>query len=211
MEGVKTRYPEVDKITKGVATIQTFSVDTERARDFNFRLLLGGGRGFQTISAGDYVKLSVEGQLMMSDTPFEKRTNIEFLKNAKGRVMIAGLGIGLILNALKEKVESGEVTSIVVYEKYQDVIDLVADRYSDLPLEVRCEDILTYKPQKTEKYDTIYFDIWPNVCEDNLPEIAILHQRWKTHKEKGGWMDSWMSRYLRNERKASQRESRYWF
>lgn len=207
MEGVKTRYSELsDKVTKGVATIKPYSISVDQAASFNLRCLFNGN-GFAQISAGDYVKLYVDGELMMSDTPFERRTNYDFVKNAKGRIMIAGLGIGLILNALKKKVESGEVTSIVVYEKYQDVIDLVADRYSDLPLEVRHEDILIYKPKKEEKYDTIYFDIWPSVTVDNLPEIAMLHQRWKSHKEKGGWMSSWMVDYLRNERKASQR---YW-
>lgn len=205
MKGVKERYLGVDKITEGVATISAFSVSEEAAQQFNMSLLFGGGRGFQAIKSGDYVRLSVNGELMMSDTPFERRTNLAFVDNAKGRVMIAGLGVGLILNALKEKVLSGKVSSIVVYEKYQDVIDLVASRYSDLPLEVRCEDILTYKPSKEERYDTIYFDIWPTVSTDNLPEMALLHQRWKTHKEKGGWMSSWMVDYLRNERRASQR------
>ena len=210
MNGVKERYQEVDKIAKGVATISTFKVGEKEAEHFNLSLLFGGGRGFQAISKGEYVRLYVNGQLMMSDTPFERRTNIEFVRNAKGRVMIAGLGVGLILDAIKEKVQSGAVTSIVVYEKYQDVIDLVAERYSDLPLEVRCEDILAYKPTREERYDTIYFDIWPTVDEDNLPEMAMLHQRWKTHKEKGGWMSSWMVGYLRNERRAEQRGRYGW-
>lgn len=209
MQGIKDRYPGVDKITSGVATIKAFNITDEQATKFNLSVLMSGGHGFQCISKGDYVKLIVNGQLMMSDTQFERRTNMNFVQHAKGRVMIAGLGVGLILNAIKDKVESGEITSIVIYEKYQDVIDLVAHRYSDLPLEIRCEDILTYKPKKGEKYDTIYFDIWPEVCRDNLHEIATLHQRWKSHKEKGGWMDSWMAGYLRNERKAEQRSRWY--
>lgn len=205
MKGVRDRYVRVDKISAGVASISTFRVSDDDAKRFNLSLLFGGCGGSQAISPGEYVRLSVNGQLMMSDTPFERRTNSAFVHNARGRVMVAGLGVGLILDALKDKVQSGVVSSIVVYEKYQDVIDLVAGRYSDLPLEVRCEDILTYIPPKDERYDTIYFDIWPTVSEDNLPEIAMLHQRWKTHKEKGGWMSSWMVDYLRNERRASQR------
>lgn len=209
MDGVLNRYQGVDKISQGVATIKTFKVSEERAREANMRLLFGGGGWRDRVHSGEYVKLYVDGQLMMSDTHMERITNTEFVENAKGKVMIAGLGIGLILNALKEKVDKGEVTSIVVYEKYQDVIDLVGNRFKDLPLEIRCEDILAYKPEKGEMYDTIYFDIWPDVCTDNLPEMATLHQRWKTHKTKDGWMSSWRVDELRAKRKAEQR-SYYW-
>ena len=167
---------------------------------------------FMHMREGEYVKLIVNGELMMSDTYMERETNREFIRNAHGRVMIAGLGIGLILENLRDKVADGIVTSIVVYEKYQDVIDLVGNRYNDLPIEIRREDILEYKPQKGEMYDTIYFDIWPTISTDNLKDISMLHQRWKAHKPKDGWMDSWMRYYLRNIRERERREeNRYWF
>ena len=176
----------------------------------NIRTLMNYGSGMERVDSGDYVRLHVNGMLMMSDTRMEKITNTEFIKNAHGEVMIAGLGIGLILENLIPLYESGEVTRIVVYEKYQDVIDLVAHRYMDrLPLEVRCEDIMTYKPQKEEKYDTLYFDIWPDICEDNLKDIRILHNRWKSHKKKGAWMGSWMADFLRK-RRAAERRSSWW-
>lgn len=138
----------------------------------------------------------VDGVLMMSDTDMEKHTNEEFVRNAHGDVMIAGLGIGLILDNLEDKVRSGEIQSITVYEKYQDVIDLVYPKYKHLPLKVICQDILEYKPSKNETYDTIYFDIWPDINSDNLTEIKMLHNRWKFRKREGGWMDSWMKYYL---------------
>lgn len=210
MEGVINRYPDVDVVSQGVATLQTFHISEDDAQRANLATLFARGHYFERVYSGDYVKLYVEGQLMMSDTHMERLTNQEFVHQAHGKVMIAGLGIGLILNALQNKIQTGEVTSIVIYEKYQDVIEIVGPRYKDLPLEIRCEDILTYRPQKDEKYDTIYFDIWPSVCSDNLEQIAMLHQRWKTHKEKGGWMSSWMVDYLRQQRKEEQRQRYYW-
>ena len=206
MEGVAKNFSSTEK---GVAKIKKFTITEEGAKQANLSYMFGGGYALQRVSAGDYVKLSVDGVLMMSDTPMERRTNREFIEKAKGNVMIAGLGIGLILENLKPKIKSGEVKSIVVYEKFQDVIDLVYPIYSDMPLEVRHEDILTYKPPKGEEYDTIYFDIWPDISTDNLPEMALLHQRWKNRKRKDGWMNSWMRDYLVRERKAEQRESRY--
>lgn len=209
LQGVYKNYGE-DVTTQGVAKITRFHISEDEARMYNIRTLMSYGSGIERVDSGDYVRLHVNGMLMMSDTRMEKITNTEFIKNAHGEVMIAGLGIGLILENLIPLYESGEVTRIVVYEKYQDVIDLVAHRYMDrLPLEVRCEDIMTYKPQKEEKYDTLYFDIWPDVDEKNLDDIKVLHNRWKSHKKKGAWMGSWMADFLRK-RRAAERRSSWW-
>lgn len=203
MKGVANNFKDSENL--GVASVKRFTITEEQARYNNMRSLFSFEPYFMRVEAGEYVRLSVNGELMMSDTDMEKRTNMEFVRAARGEVMIAGLGIGLVLEALREKCQSGEVTKIVVYEKYQDVIDLVAWRYKDLPLEVRCADILEYKPIKGEMYDTIYFDIWPTICEDNLDDMAKLHQRWKSRKRKGGYMDSWMCHYLRARRAAERR------
>ena len=209
LQGVYKNYGE-DVATQGVAKITRFHISEDEARMYNIRTLMSYGSGIERVDSGDYVRLHVNGMLMMSDTRMEKITNTEFIKNAHGEVMIAGLGIGLILENLIPLYESGEVTRIVVYEKYQDVIDLVAHRYMDrLPLEVRCEDIMTYKPQKEEKYDTLYFDIWPDVNEKNLDDIKVLHNRWKSHKKKGAWIGSWMADFLRK-RRAAERRSSWW-
>lgn len=193
----------------GVAKLCAFSIDNERARMFNLQALFSGNGALQQISAGDYVKLYVNDVLMMSDTGMEKRTNTDFINNAHGDVMIAGLGIGLILHNLEEKVKTGKVTSVTVYEKYQDVIDLVAPYYKHLPITIKCVDILEYIPLKGETYDTIYFDIWPTIDTDHLKEIKLLHNRWKFHKRKGGWMDSWVKKFLQNESRKSYRS--YWW
>ena len=194
----------------GIACISAFSVDKESCRRMNLRALFNGNAGLEYISEGDYMRLHVDGTLMMSDTDMEKKTNWDFVHNAHGDVMIAGLGIGLILHNLEEKVKSGEVTSITVYEKYQDVIDLVAPYYKHLPLTIKCEDILEYKPPKNETYDTIYFDIWPTINTDNLNDIHMLHNRWKNRKRKGGWMDSWVKGYLQRQRQKENRSSYWW-
>lgn len=207
MDGVIKHYDKPTE-TIGVATVSHFFVDEDAARFANIRSMMNREESFMRLSAGDYVRLVVNGELMMSDTDMEKRTNTEFIANAKGRVMIAGLGIGLILENLRDKIANGVVTSIVVYEKYQDVIDLVGHRYKDLPIEIRCEDIMTYRPKKGEVYDTIYFDIWPTISTDNLDDMRKLHLRWKSHKTKDAWMNSWLRDHLRRMKRL---ESRYYW
>lgn len=207
LQGVVKNYAE-EITAQGIAEIKHFHISETEAQSFNLRRLMSHGNYVELVAAGDYVKLIVDGKLMMSDTPMEKRTNTEFIRFAHGEVMIAGLGIGLILENLIPLYESGKVTRVVVYEKYQDVIDLVAHRYTDrLPLEVRCQDIMTYRPPREEKYDTLYFDIWPEITEDNLKDIRILHNRWKNHKNPKAYMNSWMADFLRKRRAAERRSS----
>ena len=207
MEGVYNIFSLKENETKklGIATLRSFSISNEESKFYNLKSLLNGNGGFDCVTAGQYVKLSVNNILMMSDTDMEKRTNYEFISNAKGDVMIAGLGIGLILHNLEKKVKTGEVKSITVYEKYQDVIDLITPYYKHLPITVKCEDILNYLPPKEEMYNTIYFDIWPTINTDNLKDIRILHNRWKFHKRQDGWMDSWVKQKLQNMKREENR------
>lgn len=192
MEGVAQLYKnEVEE--RGVAKIKKYTISREDAQMFNLRCIFNN-HPTEMVSPGEYVRLSINGELFMTDTQMEKKTNEKFVNSANGEVMVAGLGIGLVLHNLRDSVKSGRVTKIVVYEKYQDVIDLVLPLYQDLPIVCKCEDILEYKPAKREVYDTIYFDIWPSITSDNLPEMRLLSNRWKNHlnrKNPECWMGSW--------------------
>ena len=208
MQGVAKNFPSCE-IQLGVAKVKRFMIKEEEAEMYNIRTLMSYGNAIERVDAGEFVKLYVNGVLMMSDTRMERLTNYDLIKNVHGEVMIAGLGIGLILENIIPLYKEGKITKVVVYEKYKDVIDLVAHRYLNrLPLEVRCEDILEYKPKKEEKYDTLYFDIWPNISTDNLEQIKLLHNRWKMHKKEGSWMNSWMAEFLRKRRREERREER---
>ena len=49
------------------------------------------------IPPGRYTRLMLHGSVMMSDTPSERISNRFFVMNAHGRILIAGLGLGLIV------------------------------------------------------------------------------------------------------------------
>ena len=123
----------------------------------------------QGISDGQYIRLFVDGDLMMSNTYMEKYTSAEFVRNAKGDVLICGLGIGLVIMPL---LESAEVTSITVVEKYQDVIDCVLPQIQKYDTQgklfVVCEDAFEFKT--SHRYDTIFIDIWPFINSDIYKE-----------------------------------------
>lgn len=194
----------------GYAELRKFEVDEKASNATLLRALLNGFRG-EYCSPGKYVKLYVYGELVMSDTNMEKNSNWEVVDKARGDVLLVGLGVGLLLHNLRQKIQEGVVRSVTVYEKEQDVIDLVAPYYKDIPnLKIVCRDIMGYRPPKEEKYDTIYFDIWPTIDYDrNLPEIRTLHNRWKFHKrDRNAFMNSWMKEYMQYRR--AQENKRWW-
>jgi len=71
-------------------------------------------RGRDTyIRPGRYARLHVGHVLMMSDTDMERRSNVQVVQQARGHVLIAGLG--MILHPILAK---PEVTRVTVVEKY---------------------------------------------------------------------------------------------
>jgi hypothetical protein len=140
---------------------------------------------------GRYTVLYVHGCLMMSDTAFEKLTNLDFVEQATGDVLIAGLGLGMVLLPVLAK---PDVTSVTVVELHQDVVDLVAPPIRRAAgadagkLKIIVSDIMSYKPRGA-KWDVVYFDIWPSICPDNLADMSTLHRRFARRARV--WIDSW--------------------
>lgn len=157
------------------------------------------------VPAGTYCQLYVDGQLMMSDTKAERRSNLEVLHRAQGEVLIAGLGIGMLLLPLLAK---PEVTQVTVLEKYREVIQLVephirriAGETDSKKLVIVEADVFRWRPDQGVRYDVLYFDIWPTICVSNLDEMTRLHRRFCRRKKPGGWMSSWKLHELRNKRR----------
>ncbi len=193
VEGVVPFFGEKEE--KGVAVISRFELTESDAR---FENIMSRSNYLFQLRSGTYCKLHINGELMMSDTPMERKSNLNFIENANGRVLIAGLGLGMvILNILDKE----EVTEVVVIEKYQDVVDLVEPKFTHPKLKVICSDIFYWKPEKGEKFDTIYFDIWAEVCQSNLADMTELHNKFKNKLNRANqksFMDSWMKKYIKS-------------
>lgn len=201
------KIPLGKSIEKGEAKISTYEFSEEKNPFYNMKVIMSGGH-MMRMDAGDYVRLEIENELMMSDTRMEKDSNREFCYEAKGRVLIAGLGIGLVLHNLTQSICEGKVTEIIVVEKSQDLIDLVSPYFQNNidKLKIIQGDIFEWSPTKGEKFNTIYFDIWPKISVDNLEEMKKLHRRFKRFLDRAHpcWMDSWMKKELQK-RKRQER------
>lgn len=147
------------------------------------------GVSFMVAQPGEYVRLVADGELQMSDTDMEWRTNMRFLKAAKGDVFVAGLGIGLVLVPLLKK---PEVKSVTVIERNPDVIALVAPHFKSEKLRVIEGDAkLPDKTLNGDKFDTVWLDIWSDFSSDNIVEMEALKQVYRKRVRRPGFVGCW--------------------
>lgn len=168
-------------------TVGDFSLSKFEIKSDDLYAILHG------IPCGKFVRLLHRGEVVMSDTDMEKRTNANFVGNAHGKVLIGGLGIGLILLAIQDK---PEVEKIVVVEKHHEVIDLIKDQ---LPLNNKVEivnaDVWEY--ESTEKFNTIYMDIWnyinTDVYQESMKPLMARYRKFLVSKNEDNdrFIDCW--------------------
>jgi spermidine synthase len=189
----------------GDVRLEEFKISAEDSRFTQIRSVITR-RAEEFVEAGTYCRLYVGQTLMMTDTQMEKRSNTGVVLQARGDVLIAGLGLGMILVPILAKLE---VKSVTVIEKFKHVVKLVEPQLQQLPgikkLKIVQANVFEWQPPKGQKWDVIYFDIWPSISEDNLPEMARLHQKYKSRKKPGAWMNSWKRDYLLHQRQQNRR------
>jgi hypothetical protein len=120
-------------------------------------------------------ELICNDKICMRISPKEIQGSYEFIKMAKGRVGIAGLGLGYIVQEISKK---DEVYEIVVYEISQDVIDIYNSNFkNNEKIKIIYGDAFK---AKGEKFDFFFSDIYEyklslNVVEDYI-KFNNIHQ-----------------------------------
>lgn len=129
---------------------------------------------------GIYTQLTINGETFMTDL-FEElwSQRLPILKTQElgGHVLISGLGLGLIINAIF--ILSNGVSRITVIEKNNHVINLVASHLLEKypKLDIIHEDILDYDPPPDAMYSVVWHDIWPNPHQVPQAEIDRLTRK----------------------------------
>lgn len=202
----------------GEAKVTHFEMSKEASRMTSIRAAFNACAG-EYVPEGRYARLVVGDDLMMSDTLMEQSTNSRAVMEANGSVLIAGMGLGVMLIPVCRK---PEVTKVLVIEKSADVIALVGPHVrahlgaDAAKLTILNADIFDFSPPKGQKWDVLWFDIWPSVCEDNLDGLTKLKRRYAKRLNRENpkcWMRAWEEdrlRYLRRQSKREEREWSYW-
>jgi hypothetical protein len=166
--------------SRGSWHIRRFTVEM----DLPLLRLMRDGRG---TLPGRYTMLRHDSRgVVMSDTMAEIGDHREVYRRARGRVLLHGLGLGCILQAVLSK-ES--VAHVDVVEIDPDVIALVGRHFAGDPrVTIHHGDCLTHRWPKQARWDAVWHDIWDNICEDNLPQMRLLMRRFRS---RCGWQGCW--------------------
>lgn len=183
--------------------IDEFTIDSEHARAFNLREMWNRTRRF--VKPGTYTRLCGDGRgVIMSNTPAEIDDHREAVNLAQGDVFIAGLGIGMVLEAMLSK---ADVHSITVLEIEPEIIGLVAPYYADEPkVSILCGN--AWEPTALpdgKRFDFLYFDIWDTICGDNYREMKDLNRLYRSRKKRGAKTVFWCRDLCKREHFASER------
>jgi hypothetical protein len=115
-------------------------------------------------------------QIFMSDTPSEIAGHMKFLEVAHGRVLITGLGLGMVVSAhLKADIRN----SAVVVEKSPDVIRLVGSQLVERwPRRLRIVEADAFEWPCDTFFEYAWHDIWPDIRPDNVVEMDRLREKY---------------------------------
>lgn len=165
----------------GEREVKHFTVTEAQASLDKMRSMVSGMPD-RAVVAGIYTMLTCSGAIVMSDTPAEMADHYNFYRKAKGHVLIAGLGLGMIANAVASK---PDVISVTILEISPDVIKLVGSTVHKKCKIVQA-DVMEYVPNR--KYDYMRIDIWNDICKDNLDVFSDLEEYYEDYADwVGGW------------------------
>lgn len=181
--------------------VSKFTVERQDVGLSNLRSIIAGA-AYRQVMPGSYTRLTYGGGVVMSDTDAEKYEHRPALA-ATGNVLVTGLGMGMVMPFL---LCNPAVTAVTVIEKSPDVIALSAAHFAHPKLTVIQADAHEWRPPKGTVYDFCWHDIWPELCVDNLKEMASLTRKFARFGKPV--QDCWGRDFLRRERRRNSR--RWW-
>ena len=133
------------------------------------------------------------------DEWWTQRTAITEAVARGGRVLVTGLGLGLVVQAILDE-PSSTVEEVVIVEQSTDVIHLVAPHliatYGDR-IRVVEGDAFSWDVPAGEQFTVGWHDIWPNPqearCEDE--EAALIDR----YASVCGWQGTWSAQWRADE------------
>lgn len=185
LEDLKVTVPEGQS---GPWKVDVFTVSEEDEKLQRLRAIFSHSSSGRWVQRGTYTRLSRGGTGIMSDTPDEIGDHLYAIREAKGHILINGLGLGVVLQACLRK---PGVTKATVIEFSEDVIALVAQHYKDMfgdRVEIINADAYEWAPPKNVRYGMVWHDIWDAITSDNLEGMSKLHRKYSRRSD---WQGSW--------------------
>jgi 16S rRNA A1518/A1519 N6-dimethyltransferase RsmA/KsgA/DIM1 with predicted DNA glycosylase/AP lyase activity len=165
------------------------------------------------IRPGVYTVLYYHGKktkTIMSDTPAEIDENLRPISSFSGRVLVTGLGIGMVLQGL---LMNKRVKYVTVLEKSRDVIKLVKPHYEKKfgtkRFTIIQADAFKYEPER-QQFDYAWHDIWPMISSSNLrpmKQLATKYAHCVTYQ--GFWCEELCRKMQHAEREVKKNPDKF--
>lgn len=193
----KYRYQvDVPEGKSGNMCVERFEVPESSVE--NIRLAFQG----RACRPGSYTRLIQDPHTFwMSDTTAEVHDHMPAIYQIRvrgGRVLINGLGLGMVVQAA---LACPDVTHVDVVERNADVIKLVGPTYASERCTIHHADAFTIKWPSNTHWSVAWHDIWPEICGDNLPEYAKLK---RSYGRRVDWQGCWAEDILRAEQRRER-------
>ncbi len=107
----------------------------------------------------------------MVDDPPHWWSMQDYAQNSIGRVLVAGLGLGLVTYELLNNID---VDSITIIEKSKDVIDLISPllpKAEDIEFQIINKDFYDFIHESEENFDRIIIDLWTSGSKEETMRI----------------------------------------
>jgi hypothetical protein len=166
-----SRVPESLKPqTFGLWTIRRFSVNDHPAGVRLADAFLIGFKSYTLLHHWTMATLHTHyGEIVMEDSVRELRKHLPIWMNAKGRVLITGLGLGCVVRGL---LANREVDKITVVEIDPQIIRVIGREFrNNKRVEIVQAD--AFKISFPEKFDYAWHDIW----DEGPRHISTLHSK----------------------------------
>lgn len=185
------RIPSVPDLPEGESdgwSLKRFEIEDDvRMRLANMRMAMKGV-GDRMVIPGTYTRLFRGDTLVMSDTPAEKSDHVSFVIQSRGRVLIGGLGMGMVLNAVARREVVEHVTVIELEDGPINLVwDFYKERYGD-KIDLIQADVREWK-SPGQRWDCVWMDIWDDICADDWDEHKLLKRR---YAQKADYVDTWV-------------------
>lgn len=144
---------------------------------------------FTVKQVGDYYELhdnTYVPSLYCSSAESEWKAYEKVISQATGNVLLSGLGLGNVVRAILLK---PEVVSITVFEKEQDVIDIISNTLDLGKVMIVCQDIYDYNLSEGQYWDCVWHDIW-HTGQEALDQGPTLMTKFK---DNCGWQSFQMN------------------
>lgn len=146
--------------------------------------------GYQRMTHENPV-LKRDDTVWMSVTPMEVESHLHHINQAKGKVVVGGLGMGFYLHNICKK---ADVTEVVVIERDAEVIKLFKEIAQPHhwqgwdKVSIIHADIINHKlPVQLQQADYLYVDIWPALGgEEAQTEMTLICEQLNP-KQAGFW------------------------